>query len=72
MTHEQSFEAWEEFDAVEHVVDASASDAVVLKTECHKLVLVCEHLREVKHHVIVEVVVVQEDFFERLVVCKGG
>ena len=52
------------------MVYSATSDTVVLEAESHQPVFVAEHLGEVEHHVIVEIVVVEEDLLQALILSK--
>ena len=72
MTQEETLESWQTPQGIENVIGATTSDPVVLETECLQVCLVAEHMREVSHSVVIQVIIVQEELLEACVVHEGG
>ena len=62
MAEEEALESGQHLECIKDVVCASTADAIVLETKSLESWFVAEDSSELTHSVIIEVVVVQEDF----------
>ena len=70
MRNKEPLKPWKCLDDIKDMVDSAASDAVVFQAEGHKPVFVTQHLGEVEHHIVVEIIVVEEDLLQALIFRK--
>lgn len=54
------------------MVCTSAADTIVLKTKCLQLAFVHKDQREGIHCVVIQVIIVEEKFFQRCVLCHSS
>ena len=71
MVKEETLKSGQKLARIEHMIGASTSDPIVLQAQSLQLALIGDHLGELQHRVIIQIVIVQEDLDQALIFNKS-
>ena len=71
MTQKEAFKFGQSSGSFENVISPSRSDSVVLQPQSGQICLIPQRLCQIKHHVIIKVIVIQKELFKGGVVLYG-
>ena len=71
MVEEETLKSRQKLARIEHMISTSTPNPIVLQTQGLQLALVRDHLWELQHRVIIQVIIVQEDLNQALIFNKS-